>query len=185
MAEGAVGIVLAAGAGSRFGMPKALARRPDGTPWLAHAATTLADAGCEDVVVVLGAMAEAALHLVPPGAGVVIARGWESGQSASLVAGLEACSSTDAIAAVVTLVDLPDLRPEAARRVASRARAHDLRRAPYAGAPGHPVLVGRAHWGPIVRSVWGDAGAAGYLAMHGAAQVDCTDVGGGRDIDVA
>ncbi|WP_317230377.1 NTP transferase domain-containing protein, partial [Clavibacter sp. MX14-G9D] len=58
------GVVLAAGAGVRFGGPKALAARPDGTPWLASAIRALAEAGCSPVLVVLGAAAEEAADLL-------------------------------------------------------------------------------------------------------------------------
>lgn len=40
-AAGIAGVVLAAGAGTRFGGPKALATHPDGTPWLATAILSL------------------------------------------------------------------------------------------------------------------------------------------------
>ncbi len=62
------GLVLAAGAGTRYGGPKALARTADGTPWLALAAGALRDGGCVDVLVALGAQAAEARPLVPDGA---------------------------------------------------------------------------------------------------------------------
>jgi hypothetical protein len=46
------GVVLAAGAGTRYGMPKVLAGNGG---WLASAVAALSDGGCGDVVVVLGA----------------------------------------------------------------------------------------------------------------------------------
>jgi nicotine blue oxidoreductase len=46
------GIVLAAGAGTRYGMPKVLA---DEGGWLRRAVAALVDGGCDDGVVVLGA----------------------------------------------------------------------------------------------------------------------------------
>ena len=183
MTDGPIGLVLAAGAGSRFGMPKALARTPGGTPWLRLATSALADGGCDEVVVVLGAMAESALHLVPADARVVIARDWQQGQSASLLAGLAACGGSSASAVVVTLVDLPGLTPEAARRVVADAGAGDLRRATYGGAPGHPVLIGREHWRPLTEELAGDTGAAHYLVSHRAETIDCTELGGGADVD--
>jgi CTP:molybdopterin cytidylyltransferase MocA len=61
------GVVLAAGAGTRFGGPKALARTAAGEPWLALAVGTLRAAGCEPVVVVLGTGADEAEPLVPAG----------------------------------------------------------------------------------------------------------------------
>jgi CTP:molybdopterin cytidylyltransferase MocA len=183
VAEGAIGLVLAAGAGSRFGMPKALARTPDGTPWLRRATTALVDGGCEHVVVVLGAMAESAIHLVPREARIVIARDWHDGQSSSLRAGLEACASSQGFAVLVTLVDLPDLDAEAARRVLADAGSESLRRAAYDGKPGHPVLIGREHWGGVATSLSGDTGAARYVAEHGAAWIDCSGLGGLADVD--
>ena len=50
-----LGILLAAGAGSRMGRPKALVRDESGQSWLALATTTLLDAGCRPVLVALGA----------------------------------------------------------------------------------------------------------------------------------
>jgi CTP:molybdopterin cytidylyltransferase MocA len=164
-------------------MPKALARTPAGEPWVALATSRLLAGGCTEVVVVLGAMAETAVHLVPPEATTVIARDWAEGQSASLRAGLEACGT--AVAAVITLVDLPDLNPLAVRRVLGAPGSADLRRATYAGRPGHPVLIGRDHWDALLADLIGDAGAGRYLAGHGVVEVDCTDLGGGQDIDVA
>ncbi|HRD14869.1 MAG TPA: NTP transferase domain-containing protein, partial [Mycobacterium sp.] len=48
----AAGVLLAAGAGTRFGMPKVLAERGS---WLRAAVAALSGGGCDDVVVVLGA----------------------------------------------------------------------------------------------------------------------------------
>ena len=47
------GVLLAAGAGTRFGMPKVLAHQGE---WLRIAVHALSDGGCDDVVVVLGAV---------------------------------------------------------------------------------------------------------------------------------
>jgi CTP:molybdopterin cytidylyltransferase MocA len=200
-----VGIVLAGGAGSRFGMPKALARTDDGTPWLELACRVLLDGGCADVVVVLGARAAEARELVPATATAVVAADWASGIAASLRAGLAAAESVPAGAAasgretggasgadvaVVSLVDLPGLRADAVRRVLAvpedpDAARHALARAVYGGEPGHPVLVGRAHWRPLADAVRGDTGAGPYLRAHAAVAVDCTDLGGGDDVDRA
>lgn len=184
----AVGVVLAGGAGRRFGMPKALVRADDGTPWVQLACRALLDGGCRDVVVVLGARAGEAEELVPAGATSVVAADWASGIAASLRTGLAAAGDTAADAAVVSLVDLPGLRADAVRRVLGTAQDPDaargaLARATYGGKPGHPVLVGRAHWGPLAAAVHGDTGAGPYLRAHAATAVDCTDLGGGDDVD--
>ncbi|WP_141371815.1 nucleotidyltransferase family protein [Cellulomonas cellasea] len=206
------GLVLAAGAGSRFGGPKALARTAGGAPWVARAVHVLLDGGCDRVVVVLGAGADAARGLVPGDArvSVVVADDWASGVSASLRAGLVACggdaAGTDAAAAdgaagtdaavgegaearpsgaaLVTLVDLPGLPVEAVRRVARRPfDDRVLRQAVHGARPGHPVLLGRAHWPALLAGLGGDSGARAYLAAHGAEPVECGDLFDGADVD--
>ena len=76
--------MLAAGAGRRFGGPKALARDPDGTPWIELAVRMLREAGCDRVLVALGASADAARALVPADARPLVVAGWAEGLSASL-----------------------------------------------------------------------------------------------------
>lgn len=181
------GLVLAAGAGRRMGAPKALLAT-DGETWIARAVGVLESAGCDPVVVTLGARAAEARGLVPPTAHAVEVAGWERGMGESLREGLVAVErlAPDAEAVLVTLVDLPGLRPEAVARVAAAAggeRAAALCQARYAGRPGHPVLLGRDHWAALVRELDGDAGARDYLRAHGALAVDCTDLGGGDDVD--
>lgn len=187
------GVLLAAGAGSRMGQPKALVVGADGEPWLARGVRVLSEAGCVPTVVVLGARAEQAEHLLPDGVPVTvgIADDWQSGLSASLRRGLEVAATFDDVdAVVITLVDLPDLGADAVRRVAAvpgdtppRNTRSALRQAHYGGRPGHPVLIGRDHWLPLRRSLTGDSGARKYLATHGAEAVDCSDLGSGRDVD--
>ena len=175
------GIVLAAGAGARAGGPKALRRTADGEPWVARAATLLQWAGCDRVVVVLGARAAEARPLVPDRAIVTVAEDWAEGMSASLRAGLAAATGD---AALVTLVDLPELPLAVVQRtVRARVRPTDLRQAVYAGRPGHPVLIGAAHWGAIASSIDGDRGARPYLVEFGVDEVECGDLWTGADVD--
>ncbi|MFC6318934.1 NTP transferase domain-containing protein, partial [Nocardioides sp. GCM10027113] len=144
------GLLLAAGAGTRMGGPKALVHDTDGS-WLRRAAAVLRDGGCDDVTVVLGAGAGRARDLLADEqAGVVVAEDWAEGMGASLRAGLAALAGGDADAAVVTLVDLPDLTAEVlARLLATGADRATLARAAYDGVPGHPVVLGRDHWGGV------------------------------------
>jgi CTP:molybdopterin cytidylyltransferase MocA len=181
------GVLLAAGAGTRMGQPKALVRAADGEPWLVRAVRTMVEGGCDQVDVVLGAAAEQALPLLDgTGASAVVAGDWDEGMSASLRAGLRAASVTDADAVLVSLVDLPDVSAEVVRRVlASGVDATTLRRAAYAGRPGHPVVIGRDHWAAVGAEVSGDRGAGGYLADHDTEVVECGDLATGRDVDHA
>jgi CTP:molybdopterin cytidylyltransferase MocA len=186
MADRVLGVLLAAGAGTRMGRPKALVRDQLGVPWVASGCRMLRAAGCDDVVVVLGAEADSARGLVPPGDELVVAEDWADGLSASLRAGLAYAAGSDADAVLVSLVDLRGLPSAVGRRVLDQARP-DLRaalaRAVFGGRPGHPVLIGRDHWAAVAASVAGDSGASAYLAQHGAVAVECGDLADGLDRD--
>jgi CTP:molybdopterin cytidylyltransferase MocA len=173
---------VAAGAGTRMGRPKALVVR-DGVPWVERASRLLLAAGCERVVVVLGASAVEAATLVPRDAAIstVVNDDWRTGMASSLRAGLAA---SDGDGALVTLVDLPGTPVDAAARVlAAAAGPRSLVQAVYSGRPGHPVFLGAEHWAAVSAAVSGDRGARAYLEAHGAAAVECGDLGDGRDDD--
>jgi molybdenum cofactor cytidylyltransferase/nicotine blue oxidoreductase len=178
------GRLLAAGAGRRMGMPKALVRDEAGEPWLVRGVRTLREGGCDAVTVVLGAAAaEAALLLEGVDARHVLATDWADGMGASLRAGLSALGP-DADCAVVSLVDLPDVGPEVVRRLRGLGTGpRSLARAAYDGVPGHPVLVGRDHWAGVMESATGDRGARTYLAARDVTLVECGDLATGRDVD--
>ena len=177
-----VGLLLAAGEGRRFGGPKALARDDDGTSWLLRAVQALRP--CSEIVVVLGAEAERAAALLPLSVSRIRADDWAEGMGASLRAGLEALGPTDHDAALVSLVDLPDVDAAVvARLVAASQGRGDLARAAYDGVPGHPVLLGRDHWAGVVASATGDRGARDYLAAHDVDLVECGDLATGVDVD--
>lgn len=173
-----VGLLLAAGAGRRYGRPKALV-----SDWLVHGATALAAGGCDPVIVVVGARAEDARPLVPDEMITVVARDWHEGVGASLRAGLEAARATDAQAAMIHLVDLPDVGADVVSRLLASGGASVLARATYGGVPGHPVLVGRDHWSGLADSAVGDQGGRRYLLRHGVTGIDCSDLALGRDVD--
>ena len=162
-----------------MGTPKALVG-----DWLTRGVDALAAAGCSPVVVVLGAavnQARALLH----GRSVIVATAedWSGGVSASLRAGIAALPA-DAPAAVVTLVDLPDVGEQVVRRVLKKgAGPATLTRATYHGRPGHPVVLGSAHWPGILATATGDIGARAYLDRHMPALIECGDIASGRDID--
>src|ERR1700752_3123068 len=115
--ESAAGVLLAAGAGTRYGMPKVLA---EGGEWLRACVTALAAGGCDDVVVVLGA----AVVDVPAPARPVVAEHWSQGMSASVRAGLAAIDGSDV--AVLALVDTPDVGADVIERVVAAASPSGL-----------------------------------------------------------
>jgi CTP:molybdopterin cytidylyltransferase MocA len=155
-------IVLAAGAGRRFGGPKQLALLR-GRPLLEHVlGTASAVEALRPVVVVLGAHAAAIRDGVDLGdARVTVADDWAEGQAASLRAGVAVLGEVDA--ALVLLADQPFITPQVVAGVLDHADGADAVRATYGGVPGHPVLLGR----PVldaVPSLRGDVGARDLLA---------------------
>lgn len=180
------GLVLAAGSGSRRGQPKALGVADDGTPWVARAASFLRAAGAAPVLFALGAEADEAKGLLPEWSQPLVVRAWKEGVGASLRESLIVLDQLpDTVNAVlITLVDLPSADVAAARRVLGAGWSQTaLRRATYAGAPGHPVLIGRSHWQSLVNQLRGDTGAQSYLATNNVDGINCTDIGGGDDVD--
>lgn len=186
------GLLLAAGAGTRLGRPKALLTDEEGRPVPEVVVDRLRSAGCRGVTVVLGARASDARRTLATrdDLTVTVAEDWAEGIGASLRHGLTVCRETsDAVAVLVTLVDLPDVTSEVMRRVLARwssdgAAPNALVRATYGGRPGHPVLIGREHWAPLVQTLVGDDGAQRYLARRRVVEVSCEDLATGRDVDL-
>jgi nicotine blue oxidoreductase len=137
-----VGIVLAAGAGRRMGGPKALLRHADGRTFAAATGELLQVAGCTTVLVTLGPGARPEL---PPGVLAVDVPDPSRGQGAGLARALRDPAVQQAEAVLVTLVDLPRVDLAGVRAVLATAGPAALVRAVDAGAPGHPVLIGRDH----------------------------------------
>ncbi|OMC06798.1 nucleotidyltransferase family protein [Mycolicibacterium fortuitum] len=176
-ADAVTGVVLAAGAGSRFGMPKVLA---DAGNWLVQAVTSLDRGGCDEVIVVLGA----AVVDVPAPARAVVATRWADGMSASVREGLKAAGAAEWV--VLHTVDTPDVGGDVVARVlgAARRSGSGLARAVYHGRPGHPVVVARRHLGELTGALDGDQGARAFLGGRGdVIAVECGDLATGVDID--
>jgi molybdenum cofactor cytidylyltransferase len=175
------GLVLAAGAGTRFGGIKQLADF-NGRPLLEHALLAMTASPVDRSVVVLGSGAEEVQAKVDlHGAESRICSRWGEGQSASLACGLEGLADCDAV--VVILGDQPRLSPDAIRRViAARGNGAQAVRATYRGDPGHPVLLERELF-ERMRDVSGDHGARNLLMSASVREVPCDDLGGGEDVD--
>jgi nicotine blue oxidoreductase len=157
-------VVLAAGASSRFGLPK---QRLLLEPVLER----VRQSSLDDVVVVLGA------HELETSAHTVTCPDWEKGPGASLRCGLAALPE-DTEAAVVVLGDGPELAPEAIDRVlaAWRESGAEVVAATYGGIRLHPVLFARAAWSRIP-----DEGARDLDAVL----VPCDDLQPPGDVDFA
>ena len=181
------GLLLAAGAGRRMGGPKALVEVA-GEPLVRRGIRLLSAGGCDPVVVVVGASADAVRPLCH-GAEVVEAPGLERGMSASLRAGLLALSGDSheaSDACVVALVDQPLVTPVVVERLrAAHTGGARAAVATYGGRPRNPVLLDRSTWAGVAATAGGDEGARSWLRTHPelVVQVDCTDVGAPDDLD--
>jgi molybdenum cofactor cytidylyltransferase len=176
------GLILAAGAGRRFGGSKLTAELA-GRPLLEHAVTAMLRVpAVAPIVVVLGADAERVTGAVDLATvETVVAADWAEGMSASLRAGIEAHADADAV--LVTLGDQPFITPQAIAAVCDRIDSGALAaRATYGGEPGHPVLLRRELFDRL-QAQRGDRGARDVLGEVGAPEVECGHLCSPRDID--
>jgi molybdenum cofactor cytidylyltransferase/nicotine blue oxidoreductase len=178
-------VVLAAGGGRRYGMPKALVEYEGSL--LVERAVRTARAVCDPVLVVLGAQAVDIWRQADLGGAAVLAnKDWETGMASSLRTGLEGLRGwPDQVdAALITLVDMPGMTPEALEKVRQEGSPGALATATYDGVRGHPVLIGRDHWAGVIETLSGDEGARRYLATNDVLEVDCTGLADPTDLDV-
>lgn len=157
-------VVLAAGAGSRFGGPKQALLLPE-------VLRRVRESSVDDVLVVTGA------HPLETDVRVVRCPEWELGPGASLRCGLAALDE-DVEAGVVVLADGPDLSPAAIDRVVAAwgDGVGEIVAASYGGDRGHPVVLARSVWGRIP-----DEGARALEPVL----VPCDDLGSPGDVDIA
>lgn len=178
-------VILAAGGGRRYGMPKALVEH-EGSLLVERAVRTAREV-CDPVLVVLGARAVDVWQQADlDGATVLANQDWETGMASSLRVGLDGLRGWPGRvdAALLLLVDMPGMTADALRRVAEHAAPGALAVATYDGVRSHPVLIGREHWAGVVETATGDEGARRYLAAHEVTEVDCTGLADPSDLDV-
>ncbi len=178
-------VVLAAGASSRMGRPKALLRVGDRT-FVARVLDVLRAGGAASAVVV-----------VRPGAGDVMAEvaagafghsvenpHADQGQLSSLLTGLDAVESAHIDGIMVTLVDVPLISAGTVRTLFERARhsAAPILRAVHRGRHGHPVIFKRAVFGELRRADPA-VGAKAVMRTYGVEDVEVDDPGVAEDVD--
>jgi molybdenum cofactor cytidylyltransferase/nicotine blue oxidoreductase len=150
-------VVLAAGGGRRYGMPKALVEYEGSL--LVERAVRTARAVCDPVLVVLGAQAVDVWRQADLDGATVLANGeWETGMASSLRTGLDGLRGWPGRidAALVLLVDMPGMTAEALSRLVAHASPSALAVATYDGVRGHPVLLGRDHRAGEIETHTGD-----------------------------
>ena len=177
------GILLAAGFSRRFGANKLRQPLADGVPMALTAARRLRAALADVLAVVNPHDPELARLLAAEGIPVTVCPQAQDGMGASLA---WAVSHTgQASAWIVTLADMPCIRPATIARVAAAIEQPTTLAAPvFRGRRGHPVGFGRAYFEELV-GLKGDEGARSILRDY-AEQVRwlaCEDPGILTDVD--
>ena len=184
---GVSAILLAAGAGSRFGGGKLLAKLND-MPLVEHVLVALEASPVDKTVVVVGADAKRLREVCEPyGFRIVENPEWRRGQSTSVRAGLRALGP-EARAAVVLLADQPLVGADAVKRLVEAFEGGaKVAVAAYGGEPRNPVLFSREVWPLLEAELSGDEGARPFLRRHQdlVTRVPCDEVGDPVDVDTA
>jgi len=181
--KSAVAVLLAAGAGSRFGGGKLLHPLEDGVAIAAHAARNLIGAGLAVTAVVRPGDFPVAEMLEQEGCEVTVCPEAARGMGVSLAHGVAA--TKDAGGWIVALADMPRIKPETiARVVQALASGAEIAAPEYQGDRGHPVGFGRRFQHEL-QGLIGDSGARAIVQRNQALVrlISCDDPGILLDID--
>lgn len=185
-----VGIVLAAGDGSRLG-GRAKALLPyRGRPLLHTVVEALSAGGCDEIVVVVGAHADAVTAACPAGVTVVRNPDWADGMSTSMRRGVDAAVGPDTAAGgpdtvALTVVDFPGITAELVRTVLTTHERGTVTLPVFGDRPGHPVVFDAADAIAAAQQATGDEGARSFLARNRdrVRRPDCTSLADPGDVD--
>jgi molybdenum cofactor cytidylyltransferase len=182
-------VILAAGFSSRMGRDKARLPIPGGGWFLSRLARTFLEAGCSEVMAVVGPLgdeihAAAARERLP--VRFVVNPDPSRGQLSSLQEALAVLSGHEARGLLMSPVDQPLVTPATVRRVIEEwARsAAPIVRPSWGGRHGHPVLFDARVLGEL-RAADLSAGARAIVHRHAseARDVEVNDPGAFEDID--
>lgn len=177
-----VGVLLAAGSGTRFGGNKLLTRLPDGTAIGVAAARHLARALPHSIAVLRPGDEVLEQLLTAEGLRTMINPNAAAGMGTSLAC---AVAATEADGWVIALADMPAIRPATIQAVAEALVAGAPLVAPvYRGQRGHPIGFARRFHAALT-ALNGDRGGRDILAQHPGELrlIDVDDMGVLVDID--
>lgn len=178
-----VGILLAAGTGSRFGGEKLLHPMPDGVAIAAHAARNLLAAGIDVTAVVRPGDFPLADMLEQEGCVVTVCREAARGMGASFAHAIS--TERGAEGWVVALADMPKIMPGTIKSVVAALEQGALIVAPqFQDQRGHPVGFSAGLRNELL-ALDGDEGARAVVERHREALklIDCDDLNVLYDID--
>jgi len=176
-------ILLAAGAGTRFGGEKLLHPLEDGVAIAAHAARNLLTATSDVVAVVRWGDFPLYDMLEQEGCQVTMFQGAARGMGASLAHGVAQARGADGW--VVALADMPRIAPATIKAVIDALQQGAVIVAPaYKGERGHPVGFGAALRDELLK-LDGDQGARAVVDRHrdSVQLIECDDPGILFDVD--
>lgn len=182
-----VGILLAAGRGSRFDpdgvRSKLMAALPDGTPVAAASARAMLAALPRVVAVVADGASPLAALLAQLGCEVTVCANAADGMAASLAHGVR-YSQPQAHAWVIGLADMPFVQPSTISALAAAlGDGADIAVPVCQSGRGNPVAFSAAHRTSLL-ALRGDQGARALLRTCAVREVAVVDAGIGRDIDL-
>jgi molybdenum cofactor cytidylyltransferase len=181
-------VILAAGTSTRMGRAKQLLPL-GGTTVLARTIDNVRAAGLMEIVLVLGASAEAIRRQLPQsllqGLKVVVNQAFAQGMASSLREGLSALDSQTG-AALIILGDQPFIRPQTLHQIMAEYRRSGAQIVipAHQGKRGNPVLLSRPVF-PEVMTLEGDTGCRAIFAnrLDAILNVEVEDSGILLDID--
>lgn len=175
-------LILAAGAGRRFGGGKLLAAWR-GQPMIHWSIAAAWASGVDAVTVVLGADADRLAACLDPAVETVTCAGWEEGVAASLRCGLAALPP-QTTAALIFLGDMPDVSPALGRSLLDLVRAGaPAALARFGDIPAHPAAVNATAFAAL-KNLRGDRGARAALAgLAGTRFITTASPGSILDVD--
>jgi len=179
-----VGILLAAGSGSRFGGGKLMHPLRDGTPIGVTSLRNLKRALPEVIAVVRTGDDQLSGLLENEGIVVTLCEDAHLGMARSLACAIRA--SMNAGAWVIALGDMPYVAPATIGAVVRQvAHSGGIIVPAYRGERGHPVAFGKRYRAELL-GLEGDEGARSVVKRHAREVeiIDCDDPGILRDIDV-
>lgn len=172
------GIVLAGGASSRMGQPKASLRL--GAQTLAERMLALFEPFCDQVLMVTGKHHNEILACLPRFSHqIVFNEQHELGMFSSLRKGLEAIG--DASTVLFSPVDFALVKPESIAALIS-VSGHEVVKPRWQGQSGHPVLI-RANAIEALRAAPAESNAKLVLSQFPALYIDVEDPGVAQDCD--
>jgi molybdenum cofactor cytidylyltransferase len=178
-----VGLLLAAGAATRFGSDKLRHRLPHGVAISVQAARHLHAEVPRVVAVVRSGADDTARALAREGCEVTVCANAEEGMGASLACAARAAGPAEGY--LVCLADMPFVRPSSIAAVRDALAGGAALAAPYFRTRrGHPVGISGRFYEALL-ALGGDEGAKSLLADHAVAlvKVPVGDPGVVRDID--